>query len=163
MPQEYPVQLLQRNQDSTATASNLRTYGSKKSLRTLRDLQNLRSLQSLAKDGVPLGNFSDGISMDHIAAEGQRASKGDLNVGVAGLQGEMLIADRRCSPMFGNGHHDDGQNESVLLAVGDLHRPVNPVLVCFRRFKPFEQQRRGDLRPELFVNAVCGMARVFDS
>ena len=70
-----PVQLPQDNQDSTETASDLRTClvparGGQRPLRSLRYLQRLRCLESLAKDGFPGEDFSNGIGVDHVGAVG---------------------------------------------------------------------------------------------
>ena len=71
-------------------------------------------METLAKDGVPGGNFSNCIDADHVTAVGQGVAKGNFDVGVAGLQREMLVADCCRSSIFGDGYHDDGQIECVL-------------------------------------------------
>jgi len=65
------VQLPQDNQDSIATASDLRTRRvlapqGKSPLRALENHQGLRRLQPLAQNGFFLGYFGDRIGMHHI-------------------------------------------------------------------------------------------------
>src|SRR5208282_4411241 len=150
-PSMNPVQLPQDNQDSTETTSDLRTRpGRQKPLRALCDLQRLRGLESLPKDGAPGRYLRDGIGVDYVPAVGQRVAKRNLNVGRAGFEQEMLVANSGCSSVVGDGHDDYGQIEGITRAVGDLDGSVDPVVADPGRLKPFEQQRSGDDQPELF-------------
>src|SRR5882762_7705246 len=133
-----------------------------KPLRTLDNLQRLRCLESLAKDGFPGGDFSNGIGMDYVAAVGQCVAKRNLNVGCAGFQREMLVANCCRAPVVGHSHDDHSQVEDVGGTVGYLDGSVNSVVMDLRRLQPFEQHRSGDYCPEVLGNRMCGMARVLD-
>src|SRR5208282_6709997 len=111
-------------------------HRSEKPLRTLHDLQRLRALESPAKDGVPAGDFGNGIGMDHIGAIGERVAEGNLKVGSARFQRKMLVADCRRPPIFGDGHDDDGQIEGFGGTIGDLDDAVDPVVADLWRLKP---------------------------
>src|ERR1700687_6026410 len=74
----------------------------------------------------------------------------------------MLVADRRRSPVVGNGYDDDGQIEVVLGTVGEQDGAVNPVVADLRRLKPLDQQRSGDHDLEILANRVRGMAGIFE-
>jgi hypothetical protein len=131
-------------------------------LGALHNLQSLRGLESLAKDGIPGGNFSDGVGMDHVSAVGKCVAEGNLDVGIAGFQREMLVAYGGRSSVVGDGYDDHGQIEGVVGAIGDLEGAVDPIVMDLCRFKPFQQQRGGDYHVKFFVEGVCGMAGIFD-
>ena len=117
----------------------VRPTRAKESLRTLGDLQRVGRLQSLAKDGAPGGNFGNGVSVDYIAAVGQRVTKRNFNAVRAGFQGETFVADCGRSSVVGDGYDDDGEVEGFFGAVRNLNRAVDSVVVDFWRLKPFEQ------------------------
>ena len=119
-------------------------------------------MQALTEDGVLGLDFSDGVGVDDVGPGGKSFSEGNLSVGGAGFEIEVLVAEGSRATDGVYGYDDDGEIEIVLGTIRDLNGAVDAVAVDHWETEPVEQECGADQGAETFADGVRGMAGIFD-